>query len=112
MKYINKALELDPNNIQALIEYGNALYFMPSGFGGDNDQAVASYKKAIRLIEQRELQENNWLYLQIRARLGQMYSEMGQAGNAKVIYETLLEEYPDFKWVKDELLPELIKKDQ
>ena len=108
IKYINKALELDPDNIQGLIERGNALYFMPASFGGNKKESIRLFTKAIALIEENKLTENNWLYLQIRARLGQMYAETDQFEKAKSVYKTLLEEYPDFKWVKEELYPDIL----
>lgn len=35
MKYIKMAYETDPNNIQALSDMGNMLYYAPVVFGGD-----------------------------------------------------------------------------
>ena len=38
MKYINRSIELDPENIQGNIEKGNSMYYRPSIFGGDKTE--------------------------------------------------------------------------
>ena len=38
--YIDKALEIDPDNIQGNIEKGNSMFYRPLMFGGDKNEAV------------------------------------------------------------------------
>jgi tetratricopeptide (TPR) repeat protein len=107
LRYINQALETDPENIQGLIERGNALYFMPSQFGGDKLETIRLFQKAIQLMEKSDDFKIDWLYWQVRARIGQAYEATNQDSLAKKQYEEILAICPDYKWVKDELLPGL-----
>ncbi|HBH49200.1 MAG TPA: hypothetical protein DDX98_11195 [Bacteroidales bacterium] len=109
MKYINRSLDMDPLNIQGNIEKGNALYFMPEAFGGSKSKALELFNKAVSLMEKQELTDDNWLYLQMLARIGLMLQETGQHQAAAKQYETILENYPNYKWVRDDLYPAVKK---
>ncbi len=112
MKYINQSLEADPDNIQGLIEKGNAYYFMPASFGGDKLKTLNLFKKAISLMKSSQQHQNNWQYLQLQARIGIILTETDQTQKASEHYQLLLQAYPDFKWVRDELYPNLLAKMQ
>jgi len=60
MKYINKAYELDSNNIQALVDKANMHYYAPGMFGGDKKEAILYYQKAIKQLEINNNITNNW----------------------------------------------------
>ena len=62
-KYINKAVELDPQNVQALIDKGNMYYYAPAVFGGDKKTALTYYLKAAGIMEQKNEISDNWVYL-------------------------------------------------
>lgn len=110
IKYIEEALEIEPENIQANIEKGNAKYYSPTAFGGDKNEAIIYYKKAIRYIEIEQLTNNNWMYLNIMTVLGLAYEATGQIQNAKLCYEKILRIKPNFMWVGDELYPDMLKR--
>ncbi|MFO7864410.1 MAG: tetratricopeptide repeat protein [Salinivirgaceae bacterium] len=109
LNYINEAIEKNPENPTAWIEYGNALYYMPKFVGGDRQEAIQAYKKAIRLYE-AENTDNCWLYLNSLAVLGQWYENSQQYYLALEHYRKALRVAPDFEWVKKELLPQLERK--
>jgi tetratricopeptide (TPR) repeat protein len=109
-RYIDQALEIDPCNIQALIEKGNALYYCPSTFGGDKKKAIYYYKRAIICMEKKQLTTNNWLYLNTMTSLGMAYEATYQIQNAKLCYEKILSIEPDYMWVGDELYPDMLKR--
>ncbi|WP_175416194.1 tetratricopeptide repeat protein [Aggregatimonas sangjinii] len=110
MRYINKSIELDPENIQGNIEKGNSMYYMPSAFGGDKAEAIEYYLKAIAGFEDQELVVNNWMYINTMTALGQAYEATEQIQLAKLCYEKIIRIFPNFMWVEDELYPDLLKR--
>jgi tetratricopeptide (TPR) repeat protein len=107
-----KALELDPEEPQAWMEKGNIAFYKPAMFGGSKSEAVPYYEKAVRLFEAGPpwRTRQNWVYLNCMAGLGIAYEETGQPEKAGELYKKILRMEPTFKWVKDELYPEYIKK--
>ena len=110
MKYINKAIELDPENIQGNIEKGNSMYYRPSAFGGDKTEAIKYYEKAVKSFEKQELVVNNWMYINTMTALGQAYEATDQIQLAKLCYEKIIRIFPNFMWVEDELYPDMLKR--
>ncbi len=47
------------------------------------------------------------MYYNVGAWLGQVYAKQGEKLKAEKILLQLLKDAPDFKWVKDDLLPAL-----
>ncbi len=110
MKYINKAIELDPENIQGNIEKGNSMYYRPSAFGGDKTEAIEYYQKAVKSFENQGLVVNNWMYINTMTALGQAYEATDQIQLAKLCYEKIIRIFPNFMWVEDELYPDMLKR--
>lgn len=110
MKFINKSLELDPENIQGNIEKGNSMYYRPAAFGGDKTEAIDYYLKAIKSFEKQGLVVNNWMYINTMTALGQAYEATDQVQLAKLCYEKIIRIFPNFMWVEDELYPDLLKR--
>ncbi len=108
---VNKAIQLDPNNIQANIERANILYYSPSAFGGNKTEAKKYYLKAISLFESNggNIKEN-WLYLSLMTSLAKIYTEERNYKDAKEMYEKILMIEPSYDYVKNELYPALLKK--
>lgn len=105
------ALELGPEEPQAWMERGNIAFYKPAIFGGSKNEAVPYYEKAVRLYEADvERSRQNWVYLNCLAGLGIAYEETGHTEKAGELYEKILRMEPNFKWVRDELYPELLKK--
>ncbi|MGB0391080.1 MAG: tetratricopeptide repeat protein [Salibacteraceae bacterium] len=110
MQLIEDALELDPDNIQANIEMGNANFYSPPVFGGDKELSIKYYKKAALEMEINDLVVNNWLYLNVMTTLGMAYEATDQFKKAKLCYEKILRVKPNFMWVGEELLPDMLKR--
>lgn len=110
MGYIDKALEIDPENVQANTEKGNSLYYCPPTFGGSKEEAIQYYRKAARRMEKLNLVEDNWMYLNVMTALGMAYEATDQIHNAKLCYEKILRVKPNFMWVGEELYPDMIKR--
>lgn len=105
MKYIKMAYETDNNNIQALSDMGNMLYYAPGIFGGDKRKGIAYIERAIQSIEEQKLTYHNWHYLNLMITLARFRKEMGENDAATDIYKKLLELEPNFMWVRKELYP-------
>ena len=110
LRYIDKSLELDPENIQGNIEKGNSLYYCPSAFGGDKAEAIKYFVKAVKSFEKQGLVVNNWMYINTMTALGQAYEATNQIQLAKLCYEKIIRIFPNFMWVEDELYPDMLKR--
>lgn len=110
IKYIDQALEIDPENIQANIEKANSMFYCPSAFGGDKHEAIEYYKRAANSFEKQGLTINNWLYLNTLTALGMAYEATDQIQEAKVCYEKIILIKPNFMWVGEELYPDMLKR--
>lgn len=84
--------------------------FTPAMFGGDEQEAVVAFEKAVDLYEKNDQTKNNWRYLDALAWLGQAYAKTDQKEKAKATFEKALEVEPDFNWVKHALLPKIAAK--
>jgi tetratricopeptide (TPR) repeat protein len=102
---IDKALLYRRNDPLPLIESANALYFRPIFAGGNKKKAVDLYQKALEILRQTD--HCQWMYLHIYTWLGQYYAHKGDKATARKLYNEILKEYPNYSWVKNELLPEL-----
>lgn len=107
---IDSALELNPNNPTAWMEKGNSRFYTPSTFGGSKQEAMESYRKAVALFEENLTPNHRWLYLNSLVGLAKSYQFLDQHWMAVATLESALRYEPNFKWVKDELLPEARKK--
>ncbi|MEQ8240108.1 MAG: tetratricopeptide repeat protein [Cyclobacteriaceae bacterium] len=102
--YIDEAMAEDPSNAIVLKLMGNYLYFTPEMWGGDLNQSIIHYKKAITAFEEAGATDS-WLYLDTLAWLGQALRKSGKSKEAVLVYEKALVAAPDFYWVKEVLLP-------
>jgi hypothetical protein len=108
---VKLSLEQDPNNSFGYIQYGNIMYYMPAIFGGSKTEALQSYIKAKNLMEKNSQDiYQNWNYLNLLALIAQAYSDLNDCTTARVYFDTILKQEPEFGWVKNELYPQLLKK--
>lgn len=108
-RQLDKSLEMEPLNIQAFVDKANILYHTPRLFGGDKEQSLKLFIKAIALMEKNNLTDHNWLYLNTLTLTARNYESLNQLQKAKSMYEKVLQIAPDFKRVKNELYPTLLK---
>lgn len=105
-----KAIELDKNNPDAYILTANSKYYMWAVMGGSKETALKYYHKAEKIIEDENLEEQNWNYLSLLTMIAHAYEEIEDYDKALNYYKKILKTEPDYTWVKDELLPKLEKK--
>ena len=108
--YINNALKIDPENIQALIDKGNILYYAPKILGGDKKEALVYFLKGARILEKNKETDQNWVYLNLLSIIASAYEKTDKLGEAKLVYEKILQNEPDIIWVKNDLYPSLLAK--
>jgi len=101
---IDGAVEKDPNIVRTLLEKANQLNFSPRIVGGDTEEAIEYYKKAVRLIEaDTKNLGKNWIYVNTVVVLANAYEQLGKNSLACALYEKLIDYDSNIKWVKDDL---------
>ncbi len=108
IKNADQALKLNDKLPFAHVQYGNAYFYMPAIFGGSKEVAIEHFLLAIEQMEEQTAELlNDWNYLSLLSLTGQSYEELQEYEKAKSIYAKALQFEPDFKWVKNELYPDL-----
>lgn len=104
---IESALREDPNSPIVQKLYGNSKLFTPETWGGDKQMAVKAYEKAILLYKNESGSQNDWMFLDTYAWLGQAYQAVDKKDKARETYLASLEMEKDFNWVNYVLLPQV-----
>ncbi len=107
--YAQKAIDTDSKNPLAYTQLANMQFYMPPAFGGSKEEAIKYYQIALAFLETEKKTERNWNYLSLLATMGQAYEKIGNLSKAKSVYVKALETDSRFKWVKNELLPNIEK---
>ncbi len=100
MYHIEKSIELDPAEPMGYIEKGNSLLYRPAAFGGDKNQALVCYKKALKLMESRNNLKCNWQHMLLRAFILKTLYETNHTAEAKAFMETMQKDYGSMIWIK------------
>lgn len=95
---------LDP---QVVTERANVLYYSPSFAGGDKQEAMRLYQKAVLLLERGNMTKGNWFYLSLLTNIARLLEESGDLMQAEALYKKILQTEPGYRWVRDELYPSL-----
>ncbi len=111
LKQLETAMEVGKNSAAVWIEKANSEAHMPAFAGGSREEAVSSFREALRLFEAGgSVAPCNWRYLNTMVLLGRLLDKMGDYQGSREAYMMALKRAPDFQWVRDELLPEIEKK--
>ena len=110
--FMEKAVELGPNNPRVWMLKGVGNMFKPKMFGGGADKAEKELLKAIELFghDQPAAPAPKWGRAEVYAWLGQAYAAQEKITDARAAYEKALELDPGNGWVTHVLLPALDKK--
>lgn len=98
--HINKAMELDPNEPMGYIEKGNSHLYRPSALGGDKNEALILYRKALKLMDAGENQKCNWQQMLLRAFILKTLYETNQAAEANAYMLSMEKDYGSMEWIK------------
>jgi len=107
---INRAYTMDPQNVQALIDKGNILYYSPGLLGGDKEEALKYYLKGSRILEKNRDTDQNWVYLNLLTVIAMAYEKTDHPDQARQICEKLLHKEPNYRWMKDVYYPRILEK--
>lgn len=111
LKQLETAMQVGKGSAVVWIEKANSEAHMPAFAGGSREKAAASFREALRLFEAGgSIAPCNWRYLNTMVLLGQVLEKMGDNSSARDAYRMALKRAPDFRWVRDELLPGVEKK--
>ena len=111
MKNAKASISLAPNDPTVNILSGNIFLYMPDFLGGNTQQSLKQYKKALADFDANEkLRENNWMYLQLMVTTGIVYEKLENYTEAKNMYEKALKIYPNYPHVRDKKYPNILKK--
>ncbi len=107
-KHIQIATSEKPDHPAGWVEMGNAKFHTPTLLGGSIAEAIKCFSKAVSLFNDNPvIKKYNWLYLHSLAWLAQAYEKESKNAQALLIYQKVLDYEPNFRWVRDELLPAL-----
>ncbi|MGM0376294.1 MAG: tetratricopeptide repeat protein [Bacteroidota bacterium] len=110
VKALEKAAEIDSNNVHYHVEKGNQMYYMPSFLGGDDEVALNHYKKAVDAIESgKAYHQRHWFYLNTLVVLAHTYERTDNIEKARKTYLKIMDQAPQFEWVKEELWPDFVE---
>lgn len=79
--------------------YGGSKLYTPKMFGGDPEEAVKAFEKAIEIYEQGET-NSNWMYLDTMVGLSMAYQKTEKTDQAKTTLNKALEVEPEYYWAK------------
>ncbi len=110
--FMEKAVELGPNNPRVWMLKGVGNIFKPKMFGGGADKAEKELLKAIELFanDRPTSPAPKWGHAEVYAWLGQAYAAQDKVAEARTAYQKVLELEPGNGWVTHVLLPALDKK--
>lgn len=106
---LDRAQKDAPDNPRVALQRGVSAFFTPKMFGGGLDKAEKELRRAWLLFEKEpaDKQWPNWGRLDTLAWLGQVLQKKGDIQGARNAYNQSLSLQPDYRWVRDILLPAL-----
>ncbi len=104
---LEKALKINPNEPLALAQMGDTKFHSPAAFGGNTEEAIIFYNKAINSFEAKGDTIKNWHYLNTLAWLGIAYQTNKNSKLATQTFEKALHVEPGFNWVRFVLMPSI-----
>lgn len=107
-RLLGEAEGMDNSNPRVHLIRGMMLFHTPPQFGGSVSNAIVEFDKTIKLFEVRTNEEKIvWGKYEAFAWKGIAFQNQRKYEEARKVYESVIEEEPDFGWVKYKLLPSL-----
>jgi tetratricopeptide (TPR) repeat protein len=109
--YAENAVELNPENYLGILQQANIRYFTPPIFGGSKEEAMEKYLLSLKVYKKHNPNSiKDWNHLSIYTTIIMAYMELGEYDKAEKYSLEVLEIEPEFKWIRDDLYPEIKKK--
>jgi tetratricopeptide (TPR) repeat protein len=109
---LDRAYKDAPSNPRVALQRGVSAVFTPKAYGGSLAKAEKELRRAWSLFDKEPADKPwpNWGRLDTLAWLGQVLQAKGDIEGARNAYNQSLALQPDFRWVRDSLLPALDRK--
>ncbi len=107
-----KALEIDSLNPLVIALYGNVMRFAPKSLGGDTKVGLQYYLKAEKAFQEKGLTSHNWNYRAVQLFIVQSYEDLKMIPLAIQKCEEILNEEPNYTFIRDIYLPKLKEKNK
>lgn len=99
LSHIEKSIQLDPSEPGGYIEKGNSLLYRPAAFGGDKNEALVMYRKALKLMENAGRRKCDWQQMLLRAFILKGLLETDQTAEANSFRASMQKDYGPMDWV-------------
>jgi tetratricopeptide (TPR) repeat protein len=100
LSHIDKSIQLDPLESMGYIEKGNSLMYRPTAFGGDKKEALTAYRKALKLMDDRNKDQCSWQKMLLRAFILKALYETGQTAEANKFMLQMQKDYGSMNWIQ------------
>jgi hypothetical protein len=100
LSHIEKAISLEPNNPAGYIEKGNSLMYRPAAFGGNKEEGLALFRKALVLMDARPNEKCDWQKLLLRTFIVKALYETKRDNEAQTFVKQMEKEYGSMEWIK------------
>jgi hypothetical protein len=100
LSHIEKAISLDPNEPTGYIEKGNSLMYRPAAFGGDKEEGLALYRKALALMDAQTGGKCDWQKMLLRTFIVKGLYETKRDAEAQAFVKQMEKEYGSMNWIK------------
>jgi len=100
LSHIDKAIQLDSLEPMGYVEKGNSLMYRPAAFGGDKMEALTEYRKALKLMDDRNKDQCNWQKMLLRAFILKALYETDQTAEANKFMSQMQKDYGTMKWIQ------------
>ena len=100
LEQIEESIKLDPAEPMGYIEKGNSLQYRPTIFGGDKNEALKFYRKALSLFETRNNSKCDWQQMLLRAFILKNLYETNQDAAAETFLAAMQKDYGSMVWIK------------
>lgn len=109
-EHAQKAMQLAPEEPWGFLQLANVKYYAPSVFGGSKSASLELFLEAKKRFQKRDSYLNTWQYPSLLRAIAQNYEALGDFNMALQCYNSILKQYPGYKWVSEVLRPNLLKK--
>jgi len=100
LSHIEKAISLDPNEPMGYIEKGNSLMYRPAAFGGDKEEGLVLFRKALALMDAQTGGKCDWQKLLLRTFIVKGLYETKRNTEAQAFVKQMEKEYGSLDWIK------------
>jgi len=99
LSHIERAISLDPNEPTGYVEKGNSLMYRPAAFGGDKEEGLALFRKALTLMDAQAGEKCDWQKMLLRTFIVKGLYETKRDTEAQAFVKHMEKEYGSMDWI-------------